>query len=69
MRRPDAPWVGKCKEDYYGWDDEACLLHCECCDDEMDDEDAIKVDGTLICRKCYEAHYGEEDEDDEVLHG
>ena len=32
MRRPDAPWVGKCKEDYYGWDDEACLLHCECCD-------------------------------------
>ena len=43
MSIPDAPWVGKCKEDYYGYVDEEeyiddCLIEDEVDEDEEVDE-------------------------------
>lgn len=63
---PDAPWIGKCKEDYYGYDDEEDKIRCDCCDEEIYEEDAIKVDGVTYCRNCYEER---EETDDEELYG
>ena len=37
MSIPDAPWVGKCKEDYYGYDDEEAEYYDD--EEEEDDED------------------------------
>lgn len=36
MSIPDAPWVGKCREDYYGYEDEEYVDDCLI---EEEDED------------------------------
>ena len=62
MSIPDAPWVGKCREDYYDYDEEE-RSYCEECDEEYCLEDLIGVDGRLLCKDCFEAYYrNEEDE-------
>lgn len=57
---PDAPWVGKCREDYYGYD-EGCTVYCECCGAEIYEDDVFDVDGVALCKDCY----SEEEEVDE----
>ena len=43
MRLPDAPWVGKCREDYYGYDydDEEYVDDCLIEEDEEDEDDEL----------------------------
>lgn len=68
MSIPDAPWVGKCREDYYGCDDEE-QYYCADCDEEFDLEELIGVDGRLLCKDCFEAYCREEEDEDEELCG
>ena len=71
MSIPDAPWVGKCAEDYYGYG-ESEYRCCAYCGEEYEEDELIDVDGELICRDCYNKYNveeEEEEEDDEELHG
>ena len=74
MSIPDAPWVGKCKEDYYGYDDydyddAERLVECDYCGEYIRKGDAVEEDCVVMCRDCYETYFKEEEEGDEVLHG
>lgn len=63
MSIPDAPWVGKCSEDYYGYKEETGC--CEWCGDEFDRDELKRVDGEYYCKDCYKRCFGEaEDEED-----
>ena len=69
MSIPDAPWVGKCREDYYGYEDEK-TARCEDCDEEFDYDDLIEVGGRLLCKECHDYHCREEEEEaEDELHG
>lgn len=69
MSIPDAPWIGKCREDYYGCDEED-YERCEACHGKHHIEDLIGVDGRILCHDCFEAYYrNEEDDEDEELYG
>ena len=61
---PDAPWIGMCREDYYGYEEETA--YCECCGRECDEYDLIDVNGDLFCEKCYSEYYDEEEEDEQL---
>ena len=37
MTLPDAPWVGKCREDYYGYDDDEDEYIDDCLEEEEDE--------------------------------
>lgn len=63
MSIPDAPWVGVCREDYYGYDEEDNLACCDNCCEEFDREDLIEIHGETLCRECYNYYYGEEEEE------
>lgn len=72
MSIPDAPWVGKCREDYYGYDDEECMIRCEGCGEEIDESDAVEVYGDHYCRHCFYDLFSEEEREElenEKLHG
>jgi hypothetical protein len=69
MSIPDAPWVGKCREDYYGYDEEEQTAYCEGCCNKFDRQDLIEEDGFLFCKDCYELNCDVEETDDEELHG
>jgi hypothetical protein len=60
---PDAPWVGKCREDYYGYDEEE-TVRCDDCGEEFDREDMIEVEGIVLCKECYAFYHGKEDDDE-----
>ena len=68
MSIPDAPWVGKCREDYYGCDEEETYC-CEGCGEEHCFEDLIGADGRLLCRDCFEEYYHNNEEGDDELYG
>ena len=59
MSIPDAPWVGKCKEDYYGYDEEEYLVRCEYCGEKVDESDAVKAYGDYYCRDCFHDLFSE----------
>jgi formylmethanofuran dehydrogenase subunit E len=57
---PDAPWVGKCKEDYYRHDEEETVI-CDGCGERIPESEAYYIDGEAFCEDCHEAYYDEED--------
>lgn len=58
---PDAPWVGNCKEDYYGCDEEETIL-CECCGECILKDEAVNIDGIMLCEDCYRENVEEDAE-------
>ncbi len=46
-----APWVGKCKEEYYGGTREM-VGYCECCGKELYEDEYYEVDGFKYCEDC-----------------
>lgn len=66
MSIPDAPWVGKCKEDYYGYDEQAC---CECCGEEYPEDELVYHNGEFVCEECFQIYYNGGRTDDEELCG
>lgn len=72
MSIPDAPWVGKCAEDYYGYGESECGC-CAYCGEEFDADELVYHEGEKLCGDCYNKYYGEEEveeeEDDEELRG
>lgn len=61
MSISDAPWVGKCREDYYGYDEEEQTAFCDDCCKEFDREDLIETKGETLCKNCYNSYYGKEE--------
>jgi hypothetical protein len=61
MSIPDAPWVGKCAEDYYGYEEEAETACCDHCCLDFDRDEMIYENGELLCEECYKAYYGDEE--------
>jgi hypothetical protein len=61
MSIPDAPWVGKCGEDYYGYDEES--TYCESCGREIERDESRRVDGDYYCYNCYDHYFGEDEEE------
>ena len=62
MSIPDAPWVGKCREDYYGYKED--LAYCEYCGCEYDRSEMEEVNGDLYCKECYNICFGDEEDED-----
>ena len=56
---PDAPWIGYGKGDMPG-DSEYCHI-CDECGEEIDD--FYEVGCTVLCEKCYQEKYGEDEAD------
>lgn len=69
MSIPDAPWVGKCRENYYGYVDEEQTAYCDDCCDKFDLDELVEVDGKRVCKECFELYYSEEVESDEESDG
>lgn len=71
MSIPDAPWIGWGKGDLPS-DGDYCHI-CDCCGEEIEDNDFYEVGCRVLCKKCfYEENEDlrEEDEaDDATLHG
>lgn len=47
---PDAPWIGKCKEDYY--EREVVYTCANCGEDICDGEDYYEIAGDCYCEEC-----------------
>lgn len=73
MSIPDAPWIGMCKDDYYSrYDDEEDMERCDHCGELFYRDEMIETRGQILCERCCDRLYGEEDEEeeeDEELHG
>ena len=62
MSIPDAPWIGMCREDYYGYKEETAC--CEGCCVEFDRDELKRVDGEYYCKECYERYFCEEEDEE-----
>lgn len=50
MSIPDAPWIGKCKEDYY---EKKLYALCEWCGEEIYVGDSYyDLQGEIVCDSC-----------------
>jgi hypothetical protein len=63
MSIPDAPWIGKCREDYFGYKED--IVCCESCGREIERDETRRVDGDYYCYNCYDHYFGDEDEEEE----
>lgn len=61
-----APWVGKCKEEYYGESEPEVIGYCDFCDEPLYEDGVYKTSmGDRVCRECYKRFEEELYEDDE----
>ena len=53
MSIPDAPWVGKSAEDYYGEGEKKIYCFCDACGEPIyEGEDYFKIGEDNICPAC-----------------